>query len=180
MRGATGFVGLPTEEAQSAAAVGRSAVLGALLGALGVALWVQLQQQAVEQAQAAAAQAQAELARLQADQAQQAEHARQRQVAGVLLGRVQVAQQGRAQLLAVLEELARAPGPRLTLLRLDAQGLRIQGQSEAQALALWMPQRPAAALGLGPPQLAEFMSADGGQAARFAIHWPWPAGRTWP
>lgn len=153
---------------------------GALLGILGMAAWALHQQQAIGEVRAGVVQAQAELARLQAAQAQRAEQARQRQAAGVQLGRMQAAQQGRAQLLAILEDLAQAPGPRLAQLRLDAQGLHIQGQAEAQPLELWLQQRPAAALGLGPPELAELRPTEGGQAMRFAIHWPRPAGRAWP
>lgn len=180
MQGTPGFGGLSVDAAQAVAALRRSALLGALLGALGVAVWAQHLQQAVDQVQASVAQAQAGLARLQVEQARLAEQARQRQVAGAQLGRMQAARQGRAQLLAVLEDLARAPGPRLALLRLDAQGLRLQGQAEAEVLEAWVLQRPASALGLGPPQLAELMPTDGGRAMRFAVHWPWPAGRTWP
>lgn len=178
MQRARGFSDLAARAAP--AELGRGALMGALIGALAGLAGLRQQQLALDAAQAGLAQARAEWAQLQAERDRLAEQARARQAASALLARVQAAQQGRAHLLAILDDLGQAPGPVLSLLRLDAQGLRLQGQAEPAQLEGWALQRPSLAVGLGSPELVELMPAPAGPAARFVLHWPARAAKAAP
>lgn len=171
MRGSRGFVDLSVTAEPSL--LGRHVLGGALLGlCMGLAALHRLQQ-AVDEAQASLAQARAEWTQQQAAQARIAKQASGSREASAQVARMQAAQQGRVHLLAILDDLAQVPGPALTLLRLDAQGLRLQGQAEAASLEAWALQRPSVSVGLGPPELIELMPAPSPAATlRFVLQWP--------
>lgn len=131
------------------------------------------------------------------EQALQAQLAQLQQARGALQAQAQrhqavlqaqhdlgVQQQRLQQWLAVLEDLAGAPPARLSLLRLDDQGLLLHGRLPADQVQAWAQGRALTAGGLGPAQLLE-MSAhpEAGAAAeqvKVVLRWPPVAERSRP
>lgn len=162
----------------------RSLGLGLLLGLLLAASWLQQRHQVLlalqqresqlraEHAPLALALAQAQAQALQEAQAQQAQAQAQALRARLLQG------------LSVLEDLAQAQGARLSLVRLDAQGLTVHGQMPLSDLPAWTQSRAWPGSGLGPPQLLELSAlaqdqgAGTGGLVRFVVRWPTAQGVT--
>ena len=136
-------------------APGRLGALAWLAGAACTVALLQAERQALDAAQAQADRLQSQLEAL----APQLKPAQAR--AQALAARHAQAVQHEAahaqlhRLLAVWQALAAAPGPRLTQLHWDAQGLLLHGQGQASQLSAWAAERASAVPGLGAAQLVE-------------------------
>jgi hypothetical protein len=117
----------------------------------------------------------AQLQRLEDSGRQRQALVRSRQAAQAQLERLRLVQAQRLQLLEVLEDLGRSAGPRLSLVRLDEQGLVLHGQARATELQAWSQARTGALAGFQPPELMELVAlAEPGVPAgsvRFVLRW---------
>ncbi len=170
-----GFNLLQRRKALPPAALRRLLLLSALLGAAVVGVLLRQAQAAVDQLQARASvlheQRQSLEARWQALQAQAAQKMQHQQESQQHLA----LHQRQAQLLAVLHALGAVPGPRLTQLRWDAQGLWVSGQGPGAQVQAWTDERSHAVPGLGTAELVELGALTAGAAGpqvRFVLRWP--------
>lgn len=153
------------------ARLGRTAALGLLVGGVLAGAWGLQERRDLELLQARQARVQAELAQWQAAQGGPEPRAQ----ADAHMARLQADRQQWLRGVAVLEGLTAARGARLSQLRLDAQGLHLQGQLAAAPLEGWVAALPAGSWGLGHPQLLQFTApapGGAGPGAQFALRWP--------
>jgi hypothetical protein len=153
----------------------RSSLAGWLSGLLLSLAWAMLARSELEQLRADEARLKAELAQARQAHALAGQQGQRLQASREQQSRLQVAQQRWRQWLSVLEDLASSEGARLSELRLDGQGLQLQGHIDPAQLQTWALSRPASSWGMGPPQLVELTALAPGErerAARFVLRWP--------
>ncbi len=155
---------------------GRSAGLGLLLGMLMAAAWLQHRQAALQALLAQEQQLLAERAPLAQALQQAAEQARQQQAAAQAQAAARALQARQLQWLAVLEDLAQAPAARLSLVRLDDQGLTVHARVALPELAAWSQARATPGSGLLAPQWLDLSAPPPGQAGppgvQVVVRWP--------
>lgn len=128
-------------------------LLGACLGWFIAWAWMEADRTVIEDQRVQQQILQTDVQQLEGRLREGAEQARQVQAMNEQRARVQVWQAHRQLLLAMLEDLARASGARLTQLSFDGQVLSVHGRMAPGLLQAWAAARSLP--GLGPPELSE-------------------------